>query len=151
MKVPRRVRAESARTRVTRFDALSALVAAILAVFAPTLDAITCGCGHDEAGSQSKSCCDDGESASGHGAETPDSHDSDHPCPNRGDSCCCERAHDAVPPDGVTTVAAPHVAVAAPIAIEARFCCPSRILLQPFGRARCRDAPNIFVLNSLRL
>lgn len=151
MRLLRRARGEPSRPRSMRFDAVFMLVASILVAFAPSLEALTCGCGHEGADARSESCCDEDEGASGHDSRTSNSDDPDHPCPNRGDSCCCERAHDAIPAGEVSRVPAPDASFVVPVAIETRFQCLTQIQLHPFGRARCRDSPNVFVLNCLRL
>jgi hypothetical protein len=137
-----------------QFDALTALTAAFLSVFAPALDAITCHCASDEAAAPSQSCCCDDEEdvvANG-GTSKPESEEHEHPCSNGGASCCCERAHDAIPVDDATsTPSAGHALILAPVPIDLWVSCDWLGVRRPFGRARCRDGPDLFVLNALRL
>jgi hypothetical protein len=128
-------------TRNARPSALAVLAVALLSLIAPAFDVMRCRCGEVAPRPAARSCC-----------ERRDARRSSHPCASRPGGCCCVRAHDAIPA-GDSAVSLPASALVFTF-VASEFATPlvaPQSPLCPLGRARCRDAPDLFVLSTLRL
>lgn len=140
--------------RATRAGSLSLLVAALLVVLAPAIEAVLCPCnGVHESDAPASSCCS--EPATPHHDDDEHAADperSDHPCSTPGDSCCCSStAQVAIPVDADTGIRAPSLTFAPMEFRPAWIPSKSATPIRHTGRLRCRDSPDLFVLSSLRL